>query len=380
MFTKPTHASQTLPLSNAARTAPTHSRRQHLKVLGLLHLAWALPLPRAQAAELGCTLASQMTEGPYWVDEKLNRADITTNTTRSSVLNATPMELNLQFYDSNGQACGSNPAKGVQVDIWHCDAAGEYSDASGNGQSNTVGQTFLRGYQVTDASGRVSFKTIYPGWYSGRATHIHLRARLYSAAGNTTYNFVSQLFFSDTFTDSLYTCAPYSSRGTRNTRNSNDSIYRSASTPLELLLAERSDGSVQAELAIGLSGLPSEAIFRTFSVTATNTGSAAVPELRCDVVVASNDTGATGEIYVAAEIGNTVYFNNGSDWVAVANPAATGFPAFYRGTLGATHRLTLLSGVNTSAVGKARLYVGYGRDNQDMIANQRFDHIYTLNE
>ncbi len=105
-----------------------------------------------------------------------------------------------------------------------------------------------------------------------------------------------------------------------------------------------------------------------------------MPELRCDVVVASNDTGATGEIYVAAEIGNTVYFNNGSDWVAVANPAVTGFPAFYRGTLGATHRLTLLSGVNTSAVGRARLYVGYGRDNQDMIANQRFDHIYTLNE
>jgi protocatechuate 3,4-dioxygenase beta subunit len=360
-------------------SAPALSRRQHLKVLGLLPLAWVLPLPSARAAELGCTLASQMTEGPYWVDEKLNRADITTNTTRSSVLNATPMTLDMQFYDSNGQACGSNPAKGVQVDIWHCDAAGEYSDASGNGQSNTVGQTFLRGYQVTDASGRVSFKTIYPGWYSGRATHIHLRARIYSAAGNTTYNFVSQLFFSDTFTDAIYTATPYNARGTRNTRNSNDSIYRSASTPLELLLAQRSDGSVQAELAIGLAGLPTEATFRSFSAVATNTGSASVPELRCDLVVASNDTGATGEIYVAAEIGDAVFFNNGSEWVAVSNPAISGFPAFYRGTLGATHRLTLLSGVNTSAVGRARLYVGYGRDNQDMIANQRFDHIYTLN-
>ncbi|MGG2339430.1 intradiol ring-cleavage dioxygenase, partial [Salmonella enterica] len=93
---------------------------------------------------------------------------------------------------------------------------GAYSDVSANG---TVGQTFLRGDQATDANGLVTFTTIYPGWYSGRAVHIHLRARVYDAAGNTTYNFTTQLFFDDTVTDTVFASGPYNSRGTRDTRN-----------------------------------------------------------------------------------------------------------------------------------------------------------------
>ena len=57
------------------------------------------------------------------------------------------------------------------MDIWHADAAGVYSDESVEG---TEGLTYLRGYQVTDANGLVIFKTMFPGWYSGRTVHIHV--------------------------------------------------------------------------------------------------------------------------------------------------------------------------------------------------------------
>ncbi|HYU53319.1 MAG TPA: hypothetical protein VEK37_10260, partial [Gemmatimonadaceae bacterium] len=88
---------------------------------------------------------------------------------------------------------------------------------------------FLRGYQITDANGVAAFTTIYPGWYSGRAVHIHFKLRLF--AGSTkTYEFTSQFFFDDTLTDSVYTQSPYSSRGSRNTRNTDDGIYNSLST------------------------------------------------------------------------------------------------------------------------------------------------------
>jgi protocatechuate 3,4-dioxygenase beta subunit len=113
------------------------SRRTHLKVLGVLPFGAFLSAPRAlQAADSSCTLAPQMTEGPYWVDERLNRADIATNTTRASVLNAVPMTLDILLRDQSGQLCGINAGGNVQVDIWHCDAAGAYSDAAGAGLVN----------------------------------------------------------------------------------------------------------------------------------------------------------------------------------------------------------------------------------------------------
>jgi hypothetical protein len=152
----------------------------------------------------------------------------------------------------SSSACSA--AAGVQIDLWHCDAIGAYSDVSANG---TVGQTFLRGYQTTDANGLVTFTTIYPGWYSGRTVHIHLRARVYDAAGNTTYNFTTQLFFDDTVTDTVFAAAPYNSRGTRDTRNARDSIYNNQSSAL-LSLTRTASGYTGA-IAIGLSGLPASA-------------------------------------------------------------------------------------------------------------------------
>jgi protocatechuate 3,4-dioxygenase beta subunit len=123
-------------------------------------------------------------------------------------------------------------------------AEGLYSDISSQQghNSDTTGETYLRGYQVTDADGRVSFSTIYPGWYQGRAVHIHIKARRFDAANNTTFEFNTQAFFDDTVTDTVFADAPYNSRGTRSTRNADDSIYNN-NTVLLLDLETPSDGS-----------------------------------------------------------------------------------------------------------------------------------------
>jgi len=184
-----------------------------------------------------CVLTASLTEGPFFVDEKLNRSDIRTDPATGAVSAGTPLALTFNVQRVASNAC--TPLTGAYLDVWHCDAAGVYSDVSGSTRK------FLRGYQITDANGSAAFQTVYPGWYGGRAVHIHFKLRLY--AGSTrTYEFTSQFFFDDTFTDSVYTQSPYSSRGSRSTRNANDGIYNSLSTTdksgLTLQTSKTSDG------------------------------------------------------------------------------------------------------------------------------------------
>ena len=140
--------------------------------------------------------------------------------------------------------------EGAQVDVWHCDALGVYSDVGAEG---TTGKKYLRGYQTTDSSGAVAFSTVYPGWYRGRAVHIHFKIRTF-AGSQKTYEFTSQLFFDDTITDQIYSQSPYSSRGVRDTRNAADMVYTSNNNSGSMLLANlKPDGSgYRASFAIGL--------------------------------------------------------------------------------------------------------------------------------
>ena len=108
------------------------------------------------------------------------------------------------------------------MDIWHADAKGVCSDEPMEG---TEGETFLRGYQVTDAGGAVQFKTIYPGWYPGRTPHVHFKVRTYSASDKKTYEFTSQLYMDEKITDAVYAAVPYNKRGPRHTRNADDGVY-----------------------------------------------------------------------------------------------------------------------------------------------------------
>ncbi|MBL8065234.1 MAG: hypothetical protein JNM34_05175 [Chthonomonadaceae bacterium] len=117
------------------------------------------------------------------------------------------------------------PLKGAKVDLWHCDAIGVYSDEpNGGGGENTLGQNWLRGYQITDKTGYADFKTIWPGWYPGRTIHYHFKVR--HQINGQTYDFTSQFFINDALNDVVMAQPPYNSRGNRGTRNSNDGIYR----------------------------------------------------------------------------------------------------------------------------------------------------------
>jgi protocatechuate 3,4-dioxygenase beta subunit len=190
------------------------------------------------------------TEGPYFVDEKLNRSDIRSDPTDGSVREGVPLALTFIVSSVGGGGC--TPLQGASVDVWHCDAAGVYSDVTDNGAGgfSTVGQKFLRGYQVTDADGKAAFTTIYPGWYSGRTVHIHFKIRTTDSAGKA-YDFTSQLYFDDALTDQVFAQAPYSAKGERNTRNAQDGIYADGGDQLLLELTRQGDGYA-ATFDIGL--------------------------------------------------------------------------------------------------------------------------------
>ncbi len=172
----------------------------------------------------GCVVRPQETAGPYYVDEKLNRSDIRSDPSDGSVKEGTPFELS--FNVSQIAKGGCTPLAGAIVDVWHCDALGVYSDVHDqNGFFDTKGKKFLRGYQVTDGSGRATFKTIYPGWYEGRTVHIHFTIR--NDAGSATgHEFTSQLYFSDADNDRILSQPPYSSKGKRTMKNDGDGIFR----------------------------------------------------------------------------------------------------------------------------------------------------------
>jgi protocatechuate 3,4-dioxygenase beta subunit len=159
------------------------------------------------------------------------------------VKDGTPLRLLFVVSQIGNNSC--NVLEGATVDVWHCDALGVYSDVQDPG-FNTQGTKFLRGYQTTDVSGRAEFLTIYPGWYQGRTVHIHFKIR--TADG---YDFTSQLFFDDAFSDQVFTQEPYASKGDRGIRNANDGIYQQNGSQLTLMPTTEDNGYT-ATFDIGL--------------------------------------------------------------------------------------------------------------------------------
>ena len=216
-----------------------------------------------EADAASCVLAPEVTEGPYWVDVREKRSDV-----RAGQAGA-PLTLDLYVYRSD-DSC--EPEQGAVVDIWHCNASGLYSDEAANG---TTGQTWLRGYQETDAAGHVQFTTIYPGWYSGRTVHIHVRVRTFSGS-STTYNFTTQIFFNEENSAAVFATSPYSSRSGRDTTNEEDMIYQQevkAGNVLMPTLSGSPSAGYTGTVGIGLSGLPASSSNSSGSSSSTSGGS-----------------------------------------------------------------------------------------------------------
>jgi protocatechuate 3,4-dioxygenase beta subunit len=191
------------------------------EVVGLLGLAGAgLLAPRSAAAQTPvCVVRPEQTEGPFYVDDRLDRSDIRSDPRSGEVRPGATLALAFAVSAVRGGGCA--PLAGAVVDVWHCDALGTYSDVGGP----AAGQKFLRGYQVTDAGGLARFTTIYPGAYQGRAVHIHFKIRT-AAGGARAEEFTSQIYFDDALTDQVHALEPYARRAQRRMRNDGDGLFR----------------------------------------------------------------------------------------------------------------------------------------------------------
>ncbi|NHA07556.1 intradiol ring-cleavage dioxygenase [Mucilaginibacter sp. HC2] len=176
-----------------------------------------------------CTTTPTETEGPYpyvggEITNPLNRADVTSGQA------GVPLTVNFLVVNVNDNC---NVVTGARVDIWHCNKDGYYSGYANQpgllGSKSYVGETWLRGYLLTDSSGLAKFTTIYPGWYGGRATHIHMEVFV-----NSVLKKVSQLTFSETISDAVHVSTLYAAHGINPIRNANDSVFGDSATDLAL--------------------------------------------------------------------------------------------------------------------------------------------------
>lgn len=233
------------------------TRREIVQLLGVGGAAlasgqvmpfWSLSAAAAgQGAAMGpgCVVKPEQTEGPYFVDQQLVRSDIRAEPSTGVARPGVPLALALTVFDvSNGQC---RPLPDATVDVWHCDAQGVYSGVTDPG-FDTAGQRFLRGVQTTDASGLARFATIHPGWYQGRAIHIHFKVR--TQAAGSPWEFTSQWYFDEALNDRILANSVYAKTGNRTT-NANDGIFRNGGDQLLLAPTAAGDGHA-ATYGIGL--------------------------------------------------------------------------------------------------------------------------------
>ena len=185
-----------------------------------------------ESGAVQCVRTPELTEGPYYIAGEKLRRDIrdghpgTLLTLRLSVLNASTCK----------------PIKGAAVDIWHADAAGNYSGFGGGAAS----RTFMRGIQKTDADGLALFTTVYPGWYQGRAVHIHVKVHV---GGNVVHT--GQFFFPDAITRQAYLARPYAARGNPDLTNAQDSIFVNGGKR-SMLTVRKHGAAYVASIAMGV--------------------------------------------------------------------------------------------------------------------------------
>lgn len=213
-------------------------RREVLALLGTTGMMLLGGGRAAGSGTLACIVSPELTEGPYYVrDAGLNRSDIRADSVTGVARQGTELRLLLSVSQAGSSGC--TPLAGAVIDIWHCDAEGIYSGVYDPSFGETGGENWLRGRQTTGETGSVAFTTIYPGWYPGRAVHIHFK--VLSAEG---YEFTSQLFFDDSLSAEVYGAEPYASKGLPDQRNSDDGIYNESGGQTLLPLSKSGAGYV----------------------------------------------------------------------------------------------------------------------------------------
>ncbi len=165
-----------------------------------------------------CTVTPSETAGPFPTKVPANfvRKDITDGRT------GVAMTMNITIKNANA-SCAA--LAGALVDVWHCDKDGYYSEYGGSGMqsANFTTVDFLRGRQTTDANGLAGFTSIFPGWYGGRAPHIHVH--VYNAAGKSLL--VTQIAFLYAVSNAVYTAGQsYGyTKGAQDTLNERDNVF-----------------------------------------------------------------------------------------------------------------------------------------------------------
>jgi protocatechuate 3,4-dioxygenase beta subunit len=244
-MTKPRHTSTARPGHGQPASL---SRRRLLQQAGTLGVAAAVggslgtsrSLAAASSAAVlasasSLVLTPEQEEGPFYVAiEKISK-NITLGRT------GVPLELKIKLVDTSDR-----PIKNAACDIWQCDAIGVYSDES---SEQTVGQTWLRGVQFTDADGIAEFDTIYPGHYAGRTTHIHIKVHIGGTASTSTYagghvSHTGQLLFDDAITTQVYQLTPYTSDTAARVLNTADHVYTQQGGSKSLLSLARLGSTV----------------------------------------------------------------------------------------------------------------------------------------
>lgn len=184
----------------------------------------------------GCTVAPTETEGPFPTHTPASyvRSDITDG--------RTGYKLTVKIIVlSNSNSC--NPLTNAMVDIWHCDKDGNYSEYGGSGMQATdyTSVHFLRGRQTTDSSGLVTYTSIFPGWYSGRSTHIHVH--VYNSSGTSLK--VTQIAFPEGSGSAVALVNGYSKGLTGYTYNASDNVFSdSYATEIAAVTGNTTDGFV----------------------------------------------------------------------------------------------------------------------------------------
>ncbi|EYS93436.1 protocatechuate 3,4-dioxygenase [Cupriavidus sp. SK-4] len=224
------------PAIGADSAADTDAaRRRFLHELGGLLAAAGIAPGAAAATPAACLLTPAATEGPFYLDDALVRADIRDDRPGQ------PLRLRIRVVDA-GRGCA--PVPGALVSIWHCDADGSYS---GEGRGNRQAR-FLRGVQPTSQDGVATFTSIYPGWYAPRAIHIHFKVLLGRSEALT-----SQLYFSDTLNREVLGSHPaYRARGVPSRATAQDPIAGSHPNQMRVRQAADAAGLLEAEFTVGI--------------------------------------------------------------------------------------------------------------------------------